>query len=136
MIGPGSLPRYRPRALLRRSPLAYTRMRKRSRSRANHAARSTQARNTDIVAFDHGPAEFPLATMRPRETRAQITAAIGAIQRWLVDRWRWLRPRSVPCAVAALGMIAVMASADYLAHYKEDCVKQHAAPVHIDLAPR
>jgi hypothetical protein len=32
-------------------------------------------------------------------------------------------------------MIAVMASADYLAHYKEDCVQQHATPVHVDLAP-
>lgn len=136
MIGPGSLPRYRPRALLHRSTLAYRRVRKRSRPRANLAAKTTRVPHTEIVLFDHGPAEFPLATMRPRETGARVTAALGALQRWLVDRWHWLRPRSVPCAVAALGMIAVMASADYLAHYEEDCVSQHAVPVHVDLAPR
>ena len=61
MIGPGSLPRYRPRALLRRPTLAYRRVRKRSRPRANHAAKATPAPHTEIVLFDHGPAEFPLA---------------------------------------------------------------------------
>jgi hypothetical protein len=35
-------------------------------------------------------------------------------------RWAWFRPRTVPCAVAGLGMVAVIASAHYLAHPHDD----------------
>ena len=47
----------------------------------------------------------------------------GDLARWLVTKWSWLRPRTVPVVVAALGLIAVLASADYLRHVK-------AAPLH------
>ncbi|HEY5927074.1 MAG TPA: hypothetical protein VIV11_35545 [Kofleriaceae bacterium] len=87
------------------------------------------------MRFDHGPAEFPVATVRPREARARAIALVGSLQRWLVARWQWFKPRTVPCAVAALGMIAVLASAHYLANHKDDnCLKRHI--VQVDLAPR
>ena len=88
------------------------------------------------MLFDRGPAELPSATVRPRDSRAYMTALAGALQRWLAARWQWLRPRTLPCAIAALGMIAVLAAADYLAHYKEDIAKQTPSAVHIDLAKR
>ena len=138
MIGPGSLPRYRPRGVapLSKRTIAYTRTRRKAQRSTQKQARSTSDVNTEIVLFDHGPAEFPVATMRPREARARMTALVGALQAWLLARWQWFRPRSIPCAVAALGMIAVIASANYLAHYKEDCAKQVPAAVHIDIAKR
>ena len=137
MIGPGWLPRYRPRGVLPLSKrtIAYTRVRRRSRSQVNNQARSAQPVNTEIVLFDHRPAEFPVATARPREARAQLIALAAALQRWLLARWQWFKPRTIPCAVAALGMIAVLAFSQYLANYKEHrCFERHA--VHVELAPR
>jgi len=133
----GWLPGYRPRGVspLSKRTLAYTRMRRKAKSSANKQAHSTGPVNTEIVLFDHGPAEFPVASMRPRETRGRIVAAVASLQAWLVARWQWLRPRSVPCAVAALGMIAVLAAANYLAHYQGAC--SHDAPaaaVYIEIA--
>jgi len=128
VIGPGSLPRYRPRGFfpLSKRTLAYTRTRRKARSSANKQAHHTGPVNTEIVLFDHGPAEFPVASMRPRETRARIVAALASLQSWFFARWQWLRPRSVPCAVAMLGMLAVIAAANYLAHYHGAC--PHDAP--------
>jgi hypothetical protein len=68
------------------------------------------------VAFDHGPAEFPIAIVRPREPRARVLALLGDLQRWTFDRWLWLRPRTIPVLAAVAGMILVLMSADYLAH--------------------
>ena len=135
IVGPGSMPRYRPRAL-RRPTLAYTRLRKRTYARTNKQARGAATVNTEIVAFDHGPAEFPVAMLRPRHLAAQVTAILGALDRWLAARWQWFRPRTVPCAVAALGMMAVMASVDYQAHHEEGSAQQAPQAVHIDLASR
>jgi hypothetical protein len=131
--------RYRPRGLspLSKRTIAYTRRRRKKSRPVEKQARSARPVNTEIVLFDHGPAEFPVAAVRPREPSARAVAAIASLQRWLAARWQWLRPRAVPCAVAGLGMVAVLAFSDYLAHYKEDCSNTHApAPVHIDLAPR
>jgi hypothetical protein len=102
----------------------------------NKQARDPAAVNTEIVAFDHGPVEFPAARLRPREVRGRLTALVGALEQWLVARLQWLRPRTVPCAVAVLGMIAVLASADYLAHHKAQHVQPAPSSVHIDLASR
>ena len=134
-MGPGWLPRYRPRGL-RRSALAYRRTRKRSRVLANATASARAWVDTEIVSFDHGPAEFPMARVQPHDTGARVTAALGAIQRWFADRWQWLRPRTLPCAVAGLGMFAVLAFSDYLAHYEDESVQASPPAVHIDLAPR
>jgi hypothetical protein len=93
--------------------------------------------NNEIVLFDHGPHEFPVATARPTEPRARAIALVADLQRWLAARWEWFKPRTVPCAVAGLGMIAVLASADYLAHHDDPCAaKKPANVVRVDLAPR
>lgn len=120
MIGPGWLPGYK--ASLRKPPLTrpYTRMRRRSRPRVNKRDPSPGVVNTDLVLFDHGPTEFPVATAVPREARGRAIAIAADLRRWLAARWAWFRPRTVPCAVAALGMIAVIASAYYLAHQHDD----------------
>ena len=136
MIGPGWLPGYRPRRALQRT-LAYTRLRRRSRSRVMKQDTSPRVVNTEIVLFDHGPTEFPVATAVPREPRARAVAMLASLERWLAARWAWLRPRTVPCAVAGLGMMAILASADYLAHHHGD-EPSASAPriVHIEVAPR
>jgi hypothetical protein len=128
------MPRYR--ALTKRT-IAYTRRRRRRSPRVvEKQARFSQPVNTEIVLFDHGPAEFPVAAVRPREPRARVIVAMAGLQKWLVARWVWFRPRTVPCAVAGLGMMAVLWFSDYLAHYKEECVKDHRAAAHIEIAPR
>lgn len=135
MIGPGWLPGLRTRAP-RRHTLAYMRGRRRSRARANKQATPAPSVNTEIVLFDHGPAEFPVATAVPREPRARAIALAAALERWLLARWHWLKPRTVPCAVAGLGMWAVLASADYLAHQHGTQAKSDARVVQIQIAPR
>ena len=149
MIGPGWIPRYRPRGLtpLKRT-LAHTRGRRRASTRRAPQTRVAGAGTSELVVFDpvgqsesgllhlgHGPAEFPVAALRPREARARVVALLAALQHWLVARWQWFKPRTLPCAVAGLGMMAVMVSADYLAHYKSDAHRV-ARPAHIELAPR
>lgn len=131
MIGPGWLPG-RPRTP-RKHTLAYMRMRRRSRSRVKNSSRFAGPVNTEIVLFDHGPAEFPVATAVPREPRARAIALVAAFQRWALARWDWLRPRTVPCAVAALGMIAVIASVNYLAH-QHDHIASAPVIVHVSLS--
>jgi hypothetical protein len=85
------------------------------------------------VLFDHGSAEFPVATTVPRETRARAVALVAGLQRWLADRWAWLRPRTVPVAVAGLGMLGILAFSDYLTHVHDSGPAPRA--VHIDVAP-
>jgi len=135
MIGPGWMPRYRPTQ--RRRTLAYTRVvRSRSLPRTIKQAKPAPAVNNEIVLFDQPQAEFPIATVRPRELRARAIALVVDLQLWFVRRWEWLKPRAVPCAVAGLGMIAVLASADYLAHHYQDDGAKTPSYVQIDLANR
>jgi hypothetical protein len=70
--------------------------------------------NHEIVIFDHGPVEFPVATVRPREAGARALVLVGDLRRWLAARWTWLRPRTIP--VLAAMFVFVLMSADYLAH--------------------
>jgi hypothetical protein len=140
VIGPGWLPRYRPRSLvpLSRRTLAF---RVRSLSRGPKRSRPSSVgvdRSDDGLYLQLAPAgaEFPIATVRPREASAKLIALVGALQRWLSARWQWLRPRSVPCAVAGLGMFAVLAFSDYLAHYNDGESFKRPAPSHIEVAPR
>jgi hypothetical protein len=81
------------------------------------------------MIFDQPPAELPVATLRPRETGAQLLLDVRG---WLVSKWRWLRPRSIPVAVAFAGMLGVLASASYLrelAHQPPPPGEQLPAPV-------
>ena len=57
-----------------------------------------------------------MATVRAREPRGIAIAMLAALARWFAARWTWLRPRLVPVLVAAIGMVLVLISADYLAH--------------------
>ena len=129
----GLMPRYVPRGR-KRPTLGYTRPRRRP-SRRKEAQQNADV-NTEIVAFDHGPAEFPVATVRPREARSRAVAAFADLQRWMIARWNWFKPRTVPCIVAALGMIAVLASADYLAHHIDQNPPQTHKILHVDIATR
>lgn len=120
MIGPGCMPSYRPRVGLKKRTLAYTPLPRRSRPRINKTGPTDRTSSTEMVLFAHGPAEFPVATVIPREKRARAVVMLAAFQRWLLARWTWLQPRTIPCAVAMLGMLAVIWSADYLAHQYDD----------------
>lgn len=135
MIGPGWLPGYRPRTVRRRT-LPYTRMRRRSRGRVKKQATPAPVVNTELetMLFDQGPAELPTAAVVPREPRARAVALVEDLKRWVAARWQWFRPRTVPCVVAGLGMLAVMVSADYLAHGNHE---QASAPrtVQVQIAP-
>ncbi|MBV8762046.1 MAG: hypothetical protein JO257_32435 [Deltaproteobacteria bacterium] len=71
-------------------------------------------REDQDVLFDLGKSELPTATLvHRRETPRTL---LGALSAWLAARWTWLTPRMVPVVVAAIGMILVLWSADYLAH--------------------
>jgi len=82
--------------------------------------------------LDHagGLADFPHAKVH---VHAREHAA--ARQRGLVARWQWLRPRAVACAVAGLGMRAMIAAADYLTHMHENATRTTRI-VHVDITPR
>lgn len=78
------------------------------------AAPRAIARDTEVMLFDQ-PRELPSATVR-RARDAQVGLVIGALQRWLSQRWRWLKPRAVPVLAALLGMVAVLQAVSYLSH--------------------
>lgn len=98
----------------RRRTLTYIRPRRRRKRKAQANTRVT-SNNQDVI-FHYGPVELPVATVRPRETRARAIVMLVELERWLAARWSWLRPRTVPVIVASLGLLFVLASADYLAH--------------------
>jgi hypothetical protein len=115
VIGPGWLPR--PISRLRKRTLAYTRVRRRhTRSRSKPEAKTAPRSHHEIVIFDHGPIEFPIATIVPHDPASRVRVLVADIRRWLAARWAWLRPRTVPVVVAALGATFVIASAEYLSH--------------------
>jgi hypothetical protein len=89
--------------------------------RAEGGQRLTHEDQTLI--FQTGQVEFPTATLVPHDPTAHAHALVGEFVRWLAAKWAWLRPRTVPVMFAALGLLAVLESADYLRHVK-------AAPPH------
>ena len=106
MISPGWLPA-RPRPLQKkRRTCTYTRPRRRV------VARTGQPVNHEVMLFD-APRELPVATVRKAPSTVSARLA-GAFAGWLAARWAWLRPRSIPVLVAALGMIAVINAVNYL----------------------
>ena len=108
MIAPGWLPA-RPRPMQkRRRTCTYT------RSRRRVLARSSAPVKNESMLFD-APSELPVATVRRAPTQTSVAARLaGALAGWLEARWAWLRPRSIPVLVAALGMIAVINVVNYL----------------------
>jgi hypothetical protein len=66
------------------------------------------------MLFD-APRELPVATVRRAPAQTSVAARLaGAFVAWLEARWQWLRPRSIPVLVAALGMVAVINAVNYL----------------------
>ena len=109
MIAPGwmpSRPRPRPLKKIARRTCTYTRARRRV------VARTTAPVNHEVMLFDV-PRELPVVTVRRAPTSIGARLA-GAFAGWLEARWAWLRPRSIPVLVAALGMIAVINAVNYL----------------------
>jgi hypothetical protein len=99
--------------------------------RENSRAVCAPSVHHEIVIFDPGPAEFPVATLRPRDTRTWAGVALGDLRRWLVARWTWLRPRAVPVIAAALGATLVIASAEYLSHAHGTLPHPHTAAIDV-----
>lgn len=117
MIGPGWLPS-RPISRLKRT-LSYTRKRRTARKRQKARTEFTpRVHHDQTVIFHTGPTEFPVATVVPHDSASFARAATADLGRWFVAKWSWFRPRTVPMLVAALGFLAVIASADYLRHIK------------------
>ncbi len=114
MIGPGWLPS-RPISRLKRT-LSYTRKRRRRQKR--RAETTPRVHHDHTVIFHTGPAEFPVATIVPHDGASFARVASADLGRWFTAKWTWFRPRTVPVLVAALGFVAVLASADYLRHVK------------------
>ncbi len=105
MIAPGSMVF---RVTAKRRTLAYTGIRRRSRSTV---ARPRVSRDTGgVLLHHHGPYELPSATLH-RGTLG------GALHRWLDVQWAWLRPRSIPVIVALIGLVGVMAATNYLTNF-------------------
>jgi hypothetical protein len=112
VIGPGWLPGYKPR-FQRKRTLAYTRQRRRAHARAMKQDSGANVGHTEIVLFDHVPAQFPVATLHARSWTE-------ALRMWIAQHWAWLRPRTIPLAAAVFGMLAVLQSAYYLAHQHDE----------------
>ena len=122
MIGPGWLPT-RPLRMKNRV-LAYTRVRRRTGKKPR--SRIELRPSCADVLFQTGTVEFPVATLRSRDPKIQARVLVGDLPRWLLSTLTWLRPRTVPLLVAALGFVAILASADYLQHVK--VAPMHASP--------
>jgi hypothetical protein len=78
------------------------------------------------MIFDQPPAELPVATLRPRDSGAQLVLDARG---WLATRWQWLRPRAIPVAVAFAGMLCVLVSASYLRDLAHRPPEQLQSPV-------
>lgn len=125
MIGPGSMPS-RPRpitAVLGRRTLPYTRRRR---------PRRFVWRYSEDMIFDQPPGELPIATVRPRASRAHAKVIAGDIERWFGARWTWLRPRTIPVIAAFIGMLAVIGAGRYLSRLAQQRPDRLAAPLYID----
>ena len=108
----GQLPnRLRPLGFKRRRTLPYTQRPGRPRK---ERANGSHTRDTGLVLFD-SPRELPIATVVV-EPRTLTELLSGGIALWFSDRWRWLRPRTIPLTVALVGLLGVVRAVDYLTH--------------------
>ena len=122
MIGPGSLPK--PYARFKRRTLAYMRPRIRPRGRSGRKRPPLRDHvHHESVIFERFHAELPVATMVPHDARSKSRAVLGGLATWLLARWQWLRPRTVPVIASAIGALLVIAAADYL-------TRAHGAPLY------
>ena len=123
MIGPGCLPRPWMWRTARKRTLPYTRVGRVPRRSSKTSAAPSATTNNEIV-FDRGPQEFPVARLLPREPSALVSALLADLREWLVARWSWLRPRSLPALAAAVATVGVMVAADLVVQ-DNDCPAPH-----------
>ena len=57
--------------------------------------------------------ELPVATVR-RVPGAHAELLASDLKRWLLARWRWFKPRTIPVTVAFVGMLGVLQAVSYL----------------------
>lgn len=132
MIGPGWMPSQpRPLGRVRRGLVCYARYARRrprrrtERSQVRDAARSSSPE----LAFVGAPAELPIATVLS-SSGSQVLA--GDLQRWLVERWAWLRPRTIPLAVAGVAMMMMLGAVDHLTYAPPADPRAHAHAADIE----
>ena len=114
MIGVGQLPnRLRPLRKQRRT-VAYTR-------RRSPRARTGESAPRELFA---SPRELPTARVvaRPRTLPALVSIGMAA---WFSEKWRWLRPRTIPVAVALAGLLGTIEAMNQLS--TPPAVEQRAA---------
>ncbi|MBA3453892.1 MAG: hypothetical protein H0T42_12425 [Deltaproteobacteria bacterium] len=70
------------------------------------------------MLFDH-KGELPVATVR-RAPGSQVDLVASDLRRWLAARWQWFKPRTIPVAVAFVGMLGVLQAVSYLSQPAED----------------
>jgi hypothetical protein len=117
----------RPVSRLKRRPLAYARPRPRPRRRGARPldaapVRAASGSPEELAIFSTAPAELPVAVLRSRAPTIRIRAMLA---QWRISSWTWLRPRAVPFVVAVLGLVAVLASQDYLRHVPVASLHHH-----------
>jgi hypothetical protein len=69
------------------------------------------------MVFDRPAAKLPIARLRPSAPRARRRAIVADLDRWLLARWEWLRPRTVPLLAAFLGLLVTLAAVKYVVVY-------------------
>jgi hypothetical protein len=135
VIGPGSLPK--PFARFKRRTLAYTRRRRHNHARGKNRPPIREAVHHDSVIFERFHAELPVATLVAHDARSRSRALLGGLATWLLARWQWLRPRTVPVIASAIGALLVIAAADYLTRAHGAPIYPHHGHVHVAyIAPR
>jgi len=117
MIGPGWMPsRPRPLARVRRVFTYYPPYYARRRRRRARPEPWPSAPAAFDCGGDGSPAGLPTATLRATAHQSRHRLLLGDFQRWLVGRWAWLRPRSIPLLVACAALPGMIALADAIKH--------------------
>jgi hypothetical protein len=69
------------------------------------------------LGFDRTPIALPIATLRASQRHPRYRVLAGDLQRWLLDRWLWLRPRTLPIVVACAALFAMRSAVERLSAY-------------------
>lgn len=139
MIGPGWMPsRPRPLPRPRRGALyllGCSRRRRRTHAAAHELSDAIRrdgraaACNTRPVLFDGPRTKLPVATLLASgsQTRRRMD-----LDRWLVQRWDWVRPRAVPLLAAFVGLLLTLGAVKYtslLSYAPDQVLHPRRAPV-------
>lgn len=111
-----------PRLRTPRRTTTYTpRRRRQPRPVHQNTGRTRETSYNGDMIFDQPPRELPVATLQSRDSKVRFAMAT---RQWLVARWSWFRPRAIPVVVAFAGMLAVLASANYLRRLARETPEQ------------